>query len=347
MTIAPLKPGAVYIRTFPRPDKGLANRLWNRLNPYYDAQDGFFRASLHAAFDVHEMGLEEAARAPMKLHEADYVFVNWKALPSGQIIGAGDVKFLKGIERPKALVCTNARPQDMPEDDLASLFDRVFKREMYKDLDLYRLSFHNKEKLRTTMLSCPLVKFPRWRDTAEFDAASYGYASPSDRFMHDVFFAGAATSQYRIDIAEALQTREELNSLISLQSCAQNNIDGAPFAGARFNKRAYARHTRASKINLALEGIGPFTYRHLELLCLSAFFLSTPKIKELELPIELEDGVHYVSYDSPDDLADKALYYKGRDEERAKIAAAGRAAFVRDYNFARHGRDIVRAMIKV
>jgi hypothetical protein len=344
---AALKPRAVYIRTFPRPDTGLANRLWNRLNPFYDAQDGFFRASLHAAYDVREIGLAEVARAPMTLYEADAVFVNWKALPSGQIISAADVKFLKGIERPKALVCTNARPQDMPGNDLVDLFGIVFKREMYKDLERYALSFHNKEKLRTTMLSCPLVKVPRWGDTAEFDVSAAGFDRPSDRFDTDVFFAGAATSEYRVDIARALQRREGLDCLISLQSCAQGKVDGASFAGKRYSKTQYRHHTRRSKINLALEGIGPFTYRHLEMLCLNTFFLSTPKIKELELPIALEDGVHYVSFESPDDLADKALYYKTRDEERSAIASAGHEVFLRDYNFAKHGRDIRRAMSKV
>lgn len=345
MSAAP-KPKAVYIRTFPRPDFGLANRVWNRLNPFYDAQDGFFRASLHAAFDVREIGLPEAARAPMRLYDADYVFLNWKALPSGQIVAAEDVRFLKAVERPKALVCTNARPQDMPGDDLADLFGVVFKREMYRDADRYRLTFHNKQKLRTTMLSCPLIKAPRWRDTAAFDAAAYGYDRPPEQFDQDVFFAGAATSQHRVDIARALHGREGLTSLISLQSRTQASVEGTPFAGPRFGKRRYMHHTRRSKINLALEGIGPFTYRHLELLCLNVFFLSTPKIKELELPIALEDGVHYVSYESPDDLADKALYYKDRDEERSKIAMAGREAFVRDYNFAKHGREILRGVSK-
>ncbi|MCD8525628.1 MAG: glycosyltransferase [Alphaproteobacteria bacterium] len=341
-----LKPRAVYIRTFPRPDFGLKNRLWNRLNPFYDAQDGFFRASLHAAFTVHEVGLEEAARAPMKLYEADYIFVNWKALPSGQIISAGDVKFLKGIERPKALVCTNARPEDMPGDDLADIFGVIFKREMYKDSDRYHLSFHNKQKLRTTMLSCPLIRAARWSDTAAFDAGAYGYANPSEKFTHDVFFAGAATSQHRVDIAEALHKKEGLNCLISLQSRVQASVEGTAFEGPRFNKRAYMKHTRESKISLALEGIGPFTYRHLELLCLNTFFLSTPKIKELELPIDLQDGVHYVSYESADDLADKALYYKDQDEKRSKIAQAGHEVFVRDYNFAKHGREIRRNIAK-
>lgn len=342
-----LKPRAVYIRTFPRPDFGLINRLWNRLNPFYDAQDGFFRASLHAAYDVHEVGLAEAASAPMKLYEADAVFVNWKSLPSGQIIGAEDVKFLKGIERPKALVCTNARPQDMAGNDLVDLFGIVFKREMYKDLERYALSFHNKQKLRTTMLSCPLVRVPRWSDTGEFDASVYGHSMPPDRFDQDVFFAGAATSQHRVDIAQALQKKQGLKCLISLQSRRQASVEGTPFKGPRFNKRQYMKLSRRSKINLALEGIGPFTYRHLELLCLNTFFLSTPKIKELELPIALEDGVHYVSFENPDDLADKALYYKDRDKERSRIAAAGHELFLRDYNFAKHGRDIWRAMSKV
>lgn len=338
------KPKAAYIRTFPRPDEGLRNRLWNRLNPFYDAQDGFFRASLHAAFDVHELDLADMWKNPSPLNAADYIFVNWKSLPSGQIAGAGDLPFLKSISRPKALVCTNARPQDMPDDALCDLFDIVFKREMYKDRDQFPLSFHNKNKLRTAMLSCPLVRAPRWTDTARFNVAKFGYDAPAQSFEHDVFFAGAATSQHRVDIAKSLQEKPDLQSLISLQSRVQANVDGMPFAGPRYSKRDYMHHTRHSKINLALEGIGPFTYRHLELLALNVFFLSTPKIKDLELPIALEDGVHYVSYESPDDLADKALYYKNRDAERSKIAQAGRDVFLQDYNFAKYGAFIVNAV---
>lgn len=338
------KPKAAYIRTFPRPDAGLRNRLWNRLNPFYDAQDGFFRASLHAAFDVRELDLASLWKNADALNGADFIFVNWKSLPSGQIAGPDDLAFLKSFARPKALVCTNARPQDMPGDALCDLFDIVFKREMYKDKDRYNLSGANKNKLHTTMLSCPLVSVPRWADTARFDVSKFGYGAPSQSFDQDVFFAGAATSQHRVDIAESLYKKQDLKSLISLQSRVQASVEGMDFSGPRYSKKEYIYHTRRSKINLALEGIGPFTYRHLELLALNVFFLGTPKINDLELSINLEDGVHYMSYESADDLADKALYYKDRDAERSKIAQAGREAFVRDYNFAKHGAAILNGL---
>lgn len=339
MPDAPKAP-AVYIRTFPRPDFGVVNRLRNRFSPFYAAQDGFFRASLHAAFRVSEISLADAAGrnfdAPL--------FLNWKSLPSGQIVEASDLTFLKNLNGPKILVCTNARPQDMPADELCDLFDIVFKREPYLDRDRYTLSFHNKMKLRTTMLSCPLVPAPRWADMARFDASKYGASSPPPRYEYDVFFAGAATNQHRVDIAQALHDRQDIHSFLSLQSRSQASVEGMPFEGARMSKRDYARLSRASKVNLALEGIGPFTYRHLELLALSGFFLSTPKIKELELPITLADGRDYVAYENADDLADKALYYASHDNERQAIAASGRAAFVRDYNFKKHGEYIASVL---
>lgn len=336
------KAKAVYIRTFPRPDFGVVNRLRNRLAPFYAAQDGFFRASLHAAFRVKELSL---ADAPGQVFDAP-VFVNWKSLPSGQIAGPSDLAFLKNLNGPKILVCTNARPQDMPADNLCDLFDIVFKREPYLDRDRYALSFHNKMKLRTTMLSCPLVPAPRWADMARFDVSKSLPPPGQSRYEYDVFFAGAATNQHRVDIAKALYDRKDIHSFLSLQSRSQASVAGMPFEGPRLSKRDYARLSRASKVNLALEGIGPFTYRHLELLALGGFFLSTPKIKELELPIALTDGTDYVSYETADDLADKALYYASRDEERQKIATSGRAAFVRDYNFAKHGAFIANAVKK-
>jgi glycosyltransferase involved in cell wall biosynthesis len=103
----------------------------------------------------------------------------------------------------------------------------------------------------------------------------------------------------------------------------------------------YENAINRSKINIAPEGYGQFTHRHLEIWCMGGFCLSTPSIREVTLPLgNPQEGVHYVAFDDLDDMVEKIRYYLTHDDERETIAAAGRSLFETIYDPARHGEAI-------
>ena len=100
----------------------------------------------------------------------------------------------------------------------------------------------------------------------------------------------------------------------------------------------------ASKINLALEGYGEFTFRHLEIWCAGSFMISTKSIRDLSLPLNAREGEHFVVFEDIQDLRDKLLYYTRNDHERERIAKAGRSMFLRDYDPVKHGEQLRKAV---
>ena len=99
-----------------------------------------------------------------------------------------------------------------------------------------------------------------------------------------------------------------------------------------------------SKVNLALEGLGEFTFRHLEIWCAGSFMISTKSIRDLTLPLNAREGEHFVVFEDIQDLRDKLLYYARNDHERERIAKAGRSMFLRDYDPVKHGEQLRKAV---
>jgi spore maturation protein CgeB len=92
-----------------------------------------------------------------------------------------------------------------------------------------------------------------------------------------------------------------------------------------------------SSINLALEGKGEFTFRHLEILASCSFMLCQNSINDLELPIPLVDGKHFVTFDNKEDLLEKTNFYLKNDSLRNEIALSGRKALEEYYSPKKHG----------
>lgn len=62
----------------------------------------------------------------------------------------------------------------------------------------------------------------------------------------------------------------------------------------------------------------------------SGAFLLTDRMEDSETPFK--DGVHYVMYDSLDDMVDKANYYLEHEDEREQIAEAGHIEALRSHS---------------
>lgn len=75
--------------------------------------------------------------------------------------------------------------------------------------------------------------------------------------------------------------------------------------------------------------------------------MSSPSIRDVELPMPLEEGKHYVAFDDMDDMVEKIRYYLSHEDERLKIAAAGKRLFDEYYNPERHGQEILAALTQI
>lgn len=333
------RPKVLYISHFSR-GGGIMDRIRGlAAYPRLTGQDGFFRGALHCGFDATEDELSGLSRR-LAGGGFDCVVVNLKCRPDRKGLDVADIEPIRAVSVPKILAVTNAEPGNMPGDAMLDLFDVVMKREPFIDRDRYDLSPTNRSKIHATMLACPLVP-ARLSNVRRIDPAASGFTTPCEQEDTDVFFSGASTSRERIDVLNRLKDEPfRLDAAIQPRQFKDEIPPG--MTGPLLKQRDFIDKVRRAKINLALSGYGPFTFRHLELWCLCAFGLSTPRVRELELPVPAKAGEHFVCFENPDDLADKCRYYLERPQERHAIARAGRKLFDEHYSFEKHGQALRR-----
>jgi hypothetical protein len=334
-----MKPRALYIERFGASPDGWRRVLRPGVKPF-TGQDGFFRGALHAAFDVVERPFSFLARNRERIErEFEWVIVNFKAARPKEGLSLDDLAPVKALRRCGRAVFVNyAAAGALPDDAMLDPFDAVFKRELLKDLDRYPISARNKAKLCATMLACPLARVGP-RDLARFSPDRLGCADAARRFARDAFFIGADTNPMRRDALERLAASGVAFDG-GLQAKSGRPAPPERLSRPRMKARDYLTRVRESKVNLALEGIGEFTFRHLELWGLCAFMLSSPSVRDVRTPLDVREGRDYVCFETMDDLVDKVRHFAGADAERERIARAGRRAFVEGYDFARHGAAI-------
>ncbi|MEA3437078.1 MAG: glycosyltransferase [Thermodesulfobacteriota bacterium] len=325
--------------------KDLKNNIQS--NFIFQGQDGFFLGSLLTAFHVTEKPFSYIEKHARKISNTyDWVIINYKASESGKGITKEQAQSFKNISGcRKALFIGSAQSKRIPGDRILDLFDLVFKREVYKDLDRYPISYANKQKLRTTMLACPLIPATRL-NLNRIRIDKFGFENPPDEYLSDVFFTGANVNQMRSDV---------VNNLIDapfvfrggLQDSKKGVVENRRAFFKRLPHRKFIETIRKSRINLALEGRGALTFRHLELWCLCSFMISSPSLKDLNLPIPAIEGKHYVCFDNIEDLNDKVDFFLKNPDRRKNITKSGRDLFIKHYNFKRHGRYIKGCLEKL
>jgi len=341
------KPKALYIpRDFSsEPFKKRFVSSWRHF-AYYTGQEGYFEEGLDSAFDVTERSAREVAKST-DLSTFDVLVVNYKCEPSayGDNRREGLRRIAKQSSIPTVLFVGNDRAADMPPDEVLAPYALVVKRECYRDRDRYDLSEANKNKLMTSMLACPLIR--RVRTPMAWPIALFRnkrrLVPINDEKQYDVFFAGAVTpvNEVRVNVWKRLTEASDITTYGGLQpSVGDERMPPPELAFDKIEQQTFIDMIHASRINLALDGIGEYTFRHNELWYLGAFMISSPSIRDLELPLPVKEGEHYVTFDSLDDLMEKVRYYKDRAEERDRIARAGKKMFDTHYNPAIHGREI-------
>ena len=307
--------------------------LVGRRTPF--GQDGFFEAAMDTAFQVTRLRANQVL--PELSHLArrfDAIVVNYKQ--GGEIswrhallqkLGAADI--------PTILFYNAAKAGHIPGDDVLDSFDLVFKREHFLDLDRYAIANRNKLKLHTTMLECSAKTISR--------IERYRRTQSNTSYSHDVFFSGSTTSPIRTEAWETMIS-SGLSFTGGLQLRKYRGPKENKYRVAKLQYRKYLKTILSSKINLALEGYGEFTFRHLEIWCAGAFMISTKSMRDLALPMNVRENEHYVVFEDMQDLRDKLHYYSRNEREREKIASAGRSMFLRDYDPVKHGQQLHMAI---
>ncbi|MCP4088695.1 MAG: glycosyltransferase family 1 protein [Gammaproteobacteria bacterium] len=301
----------------------------------FTGQGGFFEASLFSSCNVDTMPIERVVKKTDFINSSyDIVIVNSKFHKRAAHVN--NFKWIDSLKIPAVLFYGGAKAHKLHSDEILDYFDLVYKRELLQDLSRYNNSDNNRQKLRTTMLSCPIV---RTQKTQPIQLGEIPVPKKlSDSYEYDIFFSGdTRTNKIRKEIVERL-SRE---SFVFYGGLYNNKISDENYTQKRFGLDEYKSTIRNSKISLALEGWGQFTYRHLEVWCLGGFSLSTPSIRDIQLPFaNPQEGIHYVAFDGLDDLVSKVSYYLEHDEEREKIANAGRSLFEKIYDPIAHGKEI-------
>ncbi|WP_234571671.1 glycosyltransferase [Rhodohalobacter sp. 614A] len=318
---------------------------------------GFFSASLRTQADVKRITLKRIRKfTKQEINKFDAVIFNYECnfRSEGRPLESSEraIRELRSKlgDVPVILLLTSPDAEMVPGNEMMDMLNLVFRREHFKDLDMYKkLNAESKAKLRTTALSCPLIP-ANILNYNRIDPKKYGFKNVPESYTHDVFFLGQETSRsfMRTNMLEAI-SKTGIHFYGGLHTDVRNPEREVPehLQFPRLSKRKFYETTRDSKINLALDGYGEFTYRHWECWALCSFILSSPSVNKVKLPFEIVDGKHLVTFDDKDDLIDKIKYYLEHDKEREEIARNGRQLFEEEYNFHKHGKYIVDEISKI
>lgn len=314
---------------------------------FYD-QDGYFLASLYKRHDVKEYEYKKYLEDIEFINKNfDAVVVNYKFLT-----GNGDKKknlkliHIANITKIyKILFVCNDKAFVLPEENIIDRFDLIFKREALSDLSLYRIGSKNMNKIKTTMLPCSLRYEARnilGLILLLFLNKKGGKSNNPNEYKNDVFFAGSlpAGNDIRLNVWTEIKKNKSLKLKGGLIPKKNITLNKDLLLKKKISIRKYIKIVDGTKINLALDGIGEFTFRHLELLHLGAFMISSPSIRNVNLPINIKEGVHYICYENQKDLINKIKFYLKNDKERNLIAKQGHNFFVNNYSTDEHSNYI-------
>jgi glycosyltransferase involved in cell wall biosynthesis len=250
----------------------------------------------------------------------DGIFINWKFTNYRNDKVGLEKKLLKLSKKfniKKVIIDGRDESKSTIEDEILKGFDYVIKREKNKNI--------SNKMYFTTMLPCRLVdyKISKNKSKETIDWNNIGNSKPNDNLKYDIFFSGQKTSKYRKELVEFLHCKE-------FKFYGRTEDTKIPF-------KKYLSAIYDSSINLALEGKGEFTFRHLEILASCSFMLSQNTINDLVLPIPLVDGKHFVTFDNKEDLLEKINFYLKNDSLRNEIALNGRKVLEEHYSPKKHG----------
>ena len=252
----------------------------------------------------------------------DGIFVNWKFTNYRKDKKDLEKKLLK-LSRlfniKKVIIDGTDKSINIIKDEILDGFDYVVKREKNKQT--------SNKKYLTTIIPCRLINYKISKNKESINWSKIGNSKPNNNTTYDIFFSGKKTSKYRKEVIEFLQSKE-YNFL--------GDSDDLKISSNQYLPSMYK-----SSINLALDGKGEFTFRHLEILASCSFMLCQSSINELELPLPLIDGKHFVAFKNKEDLIDKINFYLENNVLRNEIALNGRKVLEEYYSPKKHGEFLI------
>ena len=253
----------------------------------------------------------------------DGVFINWKFTNYRSDVNDIETKLIelsKKFKIKKVIVDGRDRSINPIKDEILDRFDYVIKREKNRSI--------SDNRYLTTMLPCILIDYKISKKKENINWSKIGKSIPNNEFKYDIFFSGQQTSEYRNNLIEFVK-----NQKLNFYGGVQN---------LKIPHTQYLKTIYNSCINLALEGKGEFTFRHLEILASCSFMICENSINQLELPIPLKDGKHFVTFDNKEDLLEKIKFYLENEKLRQDIALNGRRTLEEYYSPKKHGDFILK-----
>ena len=253
----------------------------------------------------------------------DGLFVNWKFTNLRSDRNNLELKLIKLSNKfsiKKVIVDGTDKSINIIKNEILDGYDYVIKREKNKSI--------SDKKYLTTMLPCKLINYKISKNKENIHWNKIGKSITNNIFEYDIFFSGQQSSEYRNELIRFIKS-QNLNFYGGVEN---EKIPHSQYLETIYN----------SRVNLALEGIGEFTFRHLEILANSSFMICENSINQLELPIPLKDGKHFVTFDNKEDLLEKIKFYLENEKLRLDIALNGRRTLEEYYSPKKHGDLILK-----
>ncbi len=253
----------------------------------------------------------------------DGIFINWKFTNYRSDLDNIELKLIKLSQKfkiKKVIVDGTDKSINIIKKEILDGFDYVIKREKNKSI--------SDKRYLTTMLPCRLIDYKCLKNKENINWSKIGNSKPNNNPEYDIFFSGQTTSKYRKEFTEFLHTKN-----YNFFGRAENfKIPYDEYLSAIYN----------STINLAFEGKGEFTFRHLEILASCSFMICQSSINNIELPLPLTDGKHFVTFKNKEDLLEKINFYLKNDILRNEIALNGRRILEEYYSPKKHGNTLLK-----
>ncbi len=246
----------------------------------------------------------------------DAIFINWKFtnFRNDKNLESKLIHLCNKFKIKKILVDTRDT-SNKHSTEILNKFDIIIQREKFKD--------YKHSKIISSMLPCTLIT--KNTNMTNIDWKKIGNNQPNENVKFDIFFSGKLTNPSRSKIIEEIK------------------LQNYRFYGGINEKIPYKNYLKTiydSAINIAPDGIGIFTFRHLEIIACCSFLMCSSKINEIDLPINFVDGEDFVSFDNTNDLLEKINFYLKNADLRKKISLNGRKKLEKDYSPLKHGKLI-------
>ena len=162
----------------------------------------------------------------------------------------------------------------------------------------------------------------------------------------DAIFIANPYTQARVDLATALKKLPH-----NVKVYGRNYPEGIAEGESLYNFRKTGKLYRGAKLAIAdnqyRESRGFFSDRAFMAMAAGGCMLLHQRVDGMEELAGIKDGVHYVAWDTQEDLERKIAYYLEHEDERAWIAAAGTQECRENHSFAKRVEQLQGLIAKL